>query len=84
MEKGDVIQFNENHKWCGVLGIIEEVKPIHNEKVNADGVNDFRYMVAVPVPRKGTSYIYVAGAEHSIELIGRAILVPHSSDDDNE
>ena len=22
-----VVQFNENHKWCGCLGIINESKP---------------------------------------------------------
>lgn len=22
----DVVQFNENHKWCGCLGIIDEVQ----------------------------------------------------------
>ena len=26
MKKNDVVQFNENHKWCGALGIINEVK----------------------------------------------------------
>lgn len=26
MNKDDVIQFNENHKWRGCLGIIREVK----------------------------------------------------------
>lgn len=26
IEKDDVIQFNENHKWRGCLGIIMEVK----------------------------------------------------------
>ena len=26
MTKNDVIQFTENHKWCGCLGIISEDK----------------------------------------------------------
>ena len=26
----DVIQFNENHKWCGALGIVSEVKELKN------------------------------------------------------
>ena len=26
MRIGDVVQFNENHKWCGCLGIVREVK----------------------------------------------------------
>ena len=28
MKKGDVVQFNENHKWIGSLGIITEVKSV--------------------------------------------------------
>jgi len=24
--KNEVVQFNEKHKWCGCLGIVEEVK----------------------------------------------------------
>ena len=31
MQVGDVVQFNENHKWCGCLGIIYEIKEIHND-----------------------------------------------------
>ena len=42
MNKGDVIQFNENHKWCGTLGIIQEVKQCY------EGI---RYMVGVPMPQ---------------------------------
>ena len=30
MEKYDVIQFNENHKWRGCLGIITEIKDCGN------------------------------------------------------
>lgn len=26
MKKDDVVQFNQNHKWIGSLGIIREVK----------------------------------------------------------
>ena len=37
----DVVQFNENHKWCGCLGIVNEIKNCGE---------DFRYMVGVPVP----------------------------------
>ena len=38
---GDVVQFTEDHKWCGSLGIVDEVKRIDD---------DVRYMVGVPVP----------------------------------
>ena len=25
MKKYDVVQFNENHKWCGCIGFISEI-----------------------------------------------------------
>lgn len=61
----DVVQFNENHKWRGSLGIVREVK------VCGD---DIRYMVGVPIPQQGTAFIYVMGTENAIELIGKAVL----------
>ena len=64
---GDVVQFNENHKWCGCLGIIEEIKKT---------VDGFRYMVGVPCPQQGTAYIFVMENENAIEFIGKARLVP--------
>ena len=75
MNKGDVIQFNENHKWCGSLGIIYEKKEIHNTTLKSDGINDIRFMVGVPIPEKGTAYIFVLQSEFAIEYIGQAILV---------
>ena len=48
-EKNDVVQFVENHKWCGCLGIIEEVKELDN---------DTKYMIGVPIPQSGVAYIY--------------------------
>ena len=66
MKKGDVVQFNENHKWIGSLGIITEVK---------DCGEDIRYMVGVPAPMQGTAYIFVMGSENAIEYIGKAIMV---------
>lgn len=44
MEIDDVVQFNENHKWCGCLGIIDEIKDC--------GENGKRYMVGVPMPQQ--------------------------------
>lgn len=58
--KNEVVQFNEKHKWCGCLGIVEEVK-------------ESRIMVGVPVPEKGTAYIFVQPEE--LERIGEAVLV---------
>lgn len=68
MKKYDVIQFNENHKWRGCLGIITEIKDC--------GKNGIRYMVAVEIPQKGTAYIFVMDKENAMEKIGKAILVP--------
>lgn len=78
MKIGDVVQFNENHKWVGCLGIITELKEIHNQDLQSDGVNDIRFMVAVPIPQEGTAYIFVMASEFAIELIGEARLVPKS------
>lgn len=67
MVKKDVVQFIEGHKWCGCLGIIEEVKELKN---------DIRYLVGVPMPLQGIAYIFVLKSENAIERIGQAILVP--------
>lgn len=66
MKKGDVVQFNENHKWCGSLGIITEVKQY---------VGNTRYTVGVPAPLQGTAFIFVAESENAIEYIGKAKLI---------
>lgn len=41
LKLNDVVQFNENHKWCGVLGIVDEVKELEK---------DAKYLIGVPVP----------------------------------
>ena len=66
MYKGDVVQFNENHKWCGSLGIITEVKDCKE--------NGIRYQVGVPIPQQGIAFIFVMDNENAIELVGKAIL----------
>ncbi len=76
MNKGDVIQFNENHKWCGCLGFINEIKEIHNNDLTSEGINDIRFMIGVPIPQQGTAYIFVLQSEFTIERIGRAIFLP--------
>lgn len=63
-DKNDVIQFNENHKWCGCLGIISEVKQCGN---------DIRYLIGVPIPESGTAYIFSLESKHEIEKIADAI-----------
>lgn len=63
MSINDVVQFTENHKWCGCLGIITEDKGEGHPR---------RYMIGVPVPMQGTAYIFDDGS--NIERIGRAIL----------
>lgn len=73
MKINDVVQFNENHKWRGSLGIINEIKRCGD---------DIRYMVGVPAPMKGTAFIYVMDSENAIELIGQAVLVPREADNE--
>lgn len=65
-EVNDIVQFNERHRWCPALGIVDEVKEIKD---------DTRYMIAVPIPEKGTAYIYVLESDNSIEKIGKAVIV---------
>lgn len=65
MKVNDVVQFNENHKWRGSIGIIGEVKICDD---------DIRYMVGVAIPQQGTAFIYVMQSENAIEYIGEAIL----------
>ena len=68
----DVVQFNENHKWCGCLGIITEIKDCKD--------NGIRYMVGVPIPNQGTAYIFVMSTENAIEKIGTAVLIVKGED----
>ena len=58
-----VVQFTENHKWCGCLGIIEEDRGEGHPR---------RYLVGVPIPDSGTAFIYDDGS--SIERIGKAVM----------
>lgn len=77
IEKDDVIQFNENHKWRGCLGIIMEVKTCQvRETIEpSDTIKvDIRYMVGVPIPQQGTAFIYVMESENALEKIGKAVL----------
>lgn len=71
MKIGEVVQFNEKHKWCGSLGIITEIK---------DCGDDIRYMIGVPMPQQGTAYIFSMESAHEIEYIGKAALIERSDD----
>lgn len=73
MNKNDVVQFNESHKWCGCLGIITKVKQCGD---------DVKYMVGVPVPERGTAYIFVMESSKNIERIGQAVFVEEDEDDE--
>ena len=76
ISKRDVVQFTEDHKWCGCLGIVKEVKKYQ------DGT--CRYMVGVPVPNNEsnaqTAFIFDNG--DNIERIGIACLTLREDDDD--
>ena len=72
MKKGDVVQFNENHKWIGSLGIITEVKKCGD---------DTRYMIGVPAPMQGTAFIFIMESENAIEYIGKAVLTLKDEED---
>jgi len=75
MKVNDVVQFNENHEWCGCLGIITEVKDCKE--------NGIRYMVGIKSPMQGTAFIFVMDNEDSIEYIGRAKLIPVEEESDD-
>ena len=66
MQVNDVVQFTENHKWCGCLGIVTEEKQCED---------DIRYMVGVPIPEQGTAYIFTMKSKNEIEYIGKAVLI---------
>lgn len=82
MKFGDVVQFNENHKWYGSLGIIYEIKEVHNPELKCPDSNDIRFMVGVPAPLQGTAYIFVLESEFAIEKVGEAKFVAKSDDYD--
>jgi hypothetical protein len=68
LKLNDVVQFNENHKWCGALGIVNEVKELEN---------DTKYLIGVPIPEAAsvsTVYIFVMASEMALERIGIAEL----------
>ncbi len=73
MIRGDIIQFNENHKWCGCFGFVDKIKKCGD---------DYRYTIGIPIPQEGTAFIFVMKSEQAIELVGRAELMP--KEEENE
>lgn len=66
LKLNDVIQFNENHKWCGALGIVSEIKELEN---------DTKFLIGVPVPEATSvsiAYIFVMASDTALERIGVA------------
>lgn len=78
IEKDDVVQFTENHKWRGCLGIIRKIKNCRNKTLEWD----IRYMVGVPIPQQGTAFIFVMESENVIEYIGEAKLILKSEENE--
>lgn len=72
MNKNSVVQFTENHKWCGCLGVIEEIKKCGD---------DVRYMVGVPIPQQGTAFVFAMESKNEIEYIGEAAFIRNVSND---
>ena len=72
IQKNDVVQFNESHKWCGSLGIVTKI-------TEAD--NDTLYMIGVPIPQQGIAYIRVLDSEDAVEYIGHAVLTESEDED---
>lgn len=74
----DVIQFTEQHKWGGVFGIISEIN-------NYD--DDIRYMIGCPTFTQngeiGTAYIFEWESERRFEYVGKAILVPDFTEEND-
>lgn len=79
VSEGDVIQFNENHKWRGALAIVTEVKPVEG---------DIKIMAGVPILENdgvnGTAYIYTMQGAGEFDVVGRAALAPTSIEEKDD
>ena len=73
--KRDVVQFTEDHKWCGCLGIVKEVRETPASR---------RYMIGVPIPNnEGKAQIaFIFDNGDNIERIGIAVLAFGGDEDD--
>lgn len=86
MKVGTVVQFNENHKWCGSFGYIARIDEVMGDFfIDSGKLQKFmRYQVAVPIPEKGTAYIFVMSIENALDIIGETDLMLRVGDDDGE
>ena len=75
LNKYDVVQFNENHQWCGAIGFIDGIK---------DLCDDIRYMIGVQIPMQGVTYIFSLKSKDELEYIGHMTLIPKSEESDEE
>lgn len=66
--KKEVIQFNENHKWCATFGYIHRVR------------KGGTYLIAIPSPEKGTAFIIAEREE--FDIVGTTDLILKEDDDD--
>lgn len=69
----NVVQFTENHKWCGCFGYIDEIKKCDN---------DIRYLIGVPIPDGGTAFIFSMESKNEFEYVGNAVLVPSRAEEE--
>lgn len=73
IKRNDVVQFNEKHKWCGCLGIVDSIKELPDMRK--------RITVGVPISEKGTAYIFTEPED--LEIIGKAVLVQSWEEDED-
>jgi hypothetical protein len=75
--RGDVVQFTENHKWCGAFGYVEEVKKCGD---------DYRVMIGATIPDNqtqcSTAYIFSMLKDDEFEVLGKAVLMPKEESDE--
>lgn len=76
---GQIIQFNEKHKWCGTLGFIEQAKKCDD---------DCRVMIGCTIPNNqttcDTAYIFSMASKKEFEVLsdGQAALMPGGADNE--
>lgn len=71
-KKGNLVQFTESHKWCGCIGIIHNIKKCDD---------DIRYMIGVPIPERGTAYIFSMQSNNEFEYVGKSLFIIQGEDD---
>ena len=67
MRENDLVQFNEKHKWCGCIGIVDKVK-------------ETKLLIGIPIPEQGTAYIFATPDE--VEYCGISHFRLSSGEDD--